>query len=259
MPICRIPVIVTVRCAVAPAVPAAAATAALAAWVCAAIIWLAAAIRACAAAIRSATGGMVASICLACFCRSRMLLKTPMSGRPVKLVETLRHGPVPPDPLVPPLVGGLPVGSGDPLRRRDLRQLGRIVAERRDALADRDELLDRDTGDRVEVGALGEAAGLCAEGLARLGLVSGLLGRGHLLRLRAELLRLRDHAGSGLNHVPHVPHPLEHSHRYYSLCFRAASPLSPIPAPRPEPLICVRGPCWLRRDICKPGTPRAPE
>src|SRR5215831_21117968 len=230
MPICRIPVIVTVRRAAAAAVPAAAAAAALAAWVCAAIIWLAAAIRACAAAIPSATGGMVASICSPCFCRSRMLLKTPMSDRPVKLVEALRHGPVPLDPLIPPLVGGLPVAGGDPLRSRDFRQLARVVAERRDALADRGELLDRDPGDRVEVGTLGEAAGLCAEGLTRLRLVGGLLGRGHLLRLRAELLRLRDHAGSGLNHVPHVLHPLEHSHRYYSLLLsgRAAGYAFPV-------------------------------
>src|SRR5215469_4526854 len=75
--------------------PAAAAAAAFAAWVWAAIIWLALAIRSCAAAMRSPTGGMDFSISLACFCRSRMFLKTPIGlGLPVQLVEALRDGRV---------------------------------------------------------------------------------------------------------------------------------------------------------------------
>src|ERR1022692_1224436 len=83
MPTWRIPVIVTLRrTLVPPAMPAAAEAAEFAAWVWAAIIWFMLAIRACASRIRSAAGGIDLSMSLACFCRSRMLLKTPMVSSP---------------------------------------------------------------------------------------------------------------------------------------------------------------------------------
>src|SRR5262249_60670777 len=139
------------RPAAAPAVPSAAVAAAFAARVCAAIIWLAPAIRACAAAIWSPTGGMLRSIPLACLCRSRPLLKTPRSGRPVQLVDLLRDGAVSRDPVNPALVRGLPGGLLNTSQSRDFRQFGRVVTECRDALADGGELLDRHAGDGVEV------------------------------------------------------------------------------------------------------------
>src|SRR6185437_172360 len=91
MPTCCIELITTVRLMAVPSArPAAAAAAALAAavWlaiICCmlAILFCAWAILACASAIRWPAGGMFASISLPIFCRSRMFLNIPMSGRPV--------------------------------------------------------------------------------------------------------------------------------------------------------------------------------
>src|SRR6185437_2938190 len=189
IPTCCIELITAVqRMAVPSASPCAAAAAAFAAAVWLAIICCALAIRAWSSAIRWPAGGMLASISRPIFCRSRMFLNIPMSGRPVEKVETLGNCGIRLDPVVPADVGGLPRTGVDALGRGDLDELGGVVVVRGNALADRGELLKRNAGDRLEVrasrrGTRGvETAALLLLVRGHPSLRGGLLRGGHLLR-----------------------------------------------------------------------------
>src|SRR5215469_10986269 len=98
---------------------------------------------------------MLASMSLPIFCRSRMFLNIPMSGRPVQHVEPLRDSWIGLDPVVPAARGLVPGTCVDTLGGCDLGQLGGVIVVSRHALADRGEQLERNARDRVEVRARG--------------------------------------------------------------------------------------------------------
>src|SRR5215472_1287554 len=174
-----------------------------------------------ASAIRWPAGGILASISRPIFCRLRMSLNIPMSGRPVQNVEPLSHSRVGLDPLVPAVRGLVPATRVDALGGCDFWQLGGVIVVGGYALADRGEQLERNASDRLEVRAgrggtwLGELT--LSGGVLRLR--RGLLGCGvllrlgtHLLRLLLHLLRLLHDAWRGRHHFPRVLHSLHHSH-----------------------------------------------
>src|SRR5262249_4878622 len=79
------------------------------------------------------------------------------SGRQVKLLETLCHRRIAPDPVIPAARGLLPGEGVDSVARRDVHEFRLLVVVSSQALGDGDELLqgDASNGAKVKSGRIG--------------------------------------------------------------------------------------------------------